>query len=514
MKQASSPKKPHSKDSEESGVQSSDSAKVAKGDELKNESISRSKAKTKSTHSISVNQLLGDLLAGRNITLLSSKVELLPKETQEVIAELLRGFIEPTLEPKPKFKWELFSNKQLRELSARLPNPNFAFTMVVADLPKEVKYKALSSFIGTEFNSVKVDFALKKLESAASVSRANEILETFIENDKLASSQWAVFQWRVLIWAVTAKASPSLISEALQTWTPVVGHLKSVEPAIYKRFAKSLLTHDISAFCDFMIFIGFASINLKTLEEYLHNQADSFILTYLHREKSLISKVKHEFESQFLAPLLVKRINAIMNMELLIPYLARYEAVSQLIEPDLLIRAVKRVYHSKSDLVMLLQDPRIAKFERDLETLKDSLVSKDLEIGSLFSTLEAARNDLSGATAAVKRYEIQLRSALQTEDAGRQASVRQVKIDLWKDLIENLDKLFSTDAGFALGKVLEKSGISRIGEAGETFQWDQSLCESISGGEMSAGIVVRTGYTWLEGNELTVLRRILLKPIS
>jgi hypothetical protein len=95
--------------------------------------------------------------------------------------------------------------------------------------------------------------------------------------------------------------------------------------------------------------------------------------------------------------------------------------------------------------------------------------------------------------------------------AAQVAIERQIKIDTLRGLIPTMERALASDAQGEILRILEEQGIEMIGRVGQKIRWNSQICESLTGEEISEGLVVKTGFTWFDGKETVPLRRMLLK---
>ena len=74
-----------------------------------------------------------------------------------------------------------------------------------------------------------------------------------------------------------------------------------------------------------------------------------------------------------------------------------------------------------------------------------------------------------------------------------------------------MERALASDAQNEILQILEEHGIEMVGRVGQKIRWNSQICESLTGGEISEGLVVKTGFTWFDGKEIVPLRRMLLK---
>jgi hypothetical protein len=100
---------------------------------------------------------------------------------------------------------------------------------------------------------------------------------------------------------------------------------------------------------------------------------------------------------------------------------------------------------------------------------------------------------------------------MKSENLGTDAMSQSAKVEVIKSLVEGLDHLLHGSEGFAIERALQKIGITKLGDPGSIFTWDSELSETLTGVAIDEGLVVRSGYTWLNGDKKVVIRRVLLK---
>jgi hypothetical protein len=158
-----------------------------------------------------------------------------------------------------------------------------------------------------------------------------------------------------------------------------------------------------------------------------------------------------------------------------------------------------------------LGDTRVEQLSRKIEDLSDENVRISGELTAEQSHNKEHERRIREFEAAIESYETRLRSQMNSENIGSDALSQNAKAELLKALVENLDHLFQGDDGFHLERALQKMGVRRVGEPGSLFSWDSAVCETLTGSAMEEGIVVRSGYTWLNAEKKIVIRRVLLK---
>jgi hypothetical protein len=200
-----------------------------------------------------------------------------------------------------------------------------------------------------------------------------------------------------------------------------------------------------------------------------------------------------------------------MRFEDLLPFVLKQSYFSHLIPADTLSRAVTRSFKRDDEYSKLLGDIRVDQLNGKLEDLVGENTQISIELASEESLNKEQEKRIRDFEAAVGNYEASLRSHMKTENLGSDAMSQNAKADLLKTLVESLDHLLQGADGFQLERALQKIGVMRLGEPGSDFAWDSEVCETLTGAAMENGIVVRSGYTWLNAEKKVVIRRVLLK---
>jgi hypothetical protein len=200
-----------------------------------------------------------------------------------------------------------------------------------------------------------------------------------------------------------------------------------------------------------------------------------------------------------------------MDIERLLRFLPNMQYFSQLLPAETLPRAIKRCYNKGDELAQLFSDPRVGTLELSLKESNENskkLMDENSIQGSKLKEFESRIRDFESAMA---NYESRLRSQMNTESAGNSAVIQQGRVELMKSLLEGIDHILNSENGIMLERALQKFGVSKLGAVNESYAWSDENCESLTGAALDSGIVVRCGYTWVDGDKKTLIRRVLLK---
>ena len=247
------------------------------------------------------------------------------------------------------------------------------------------------------------------------------------------------------------------------------------------------------------------------MEQIISKRNVDVLLIFLKNRQALSGPWLENFEKHFIAPLLKTTLDTIMRFEDLLPFLINQSLFSHLLPAETLTRAVARCFRRDDDYSELLRDKRVALLENSVKLLSDENTKILIELAGEKARVQEQEKKIRDFEVAIDSYEARLRSQMHSENLGSDAMSQNSKIELLKSIVEGLDHLLQGEGGFQLERALQKVGVSRLGEPGTDFSWDSEVCETLTGEAMDSGIVVRSGYTWLNSGKKLVVRRVLLK---
>jgi predicted RNase H-like nuclease (RuvC/YqgF family) len=200
-----------------------------------------------------------------------------------------------------------------------------------------------------------------------------------------------------------------------------------------------------------------------------------------------------------------------MTFDAVLPFAKYLDYYRTLALEEWLVRAVKRSFGRGDDLAQLLSDKRVPELSRELETMRSRNIENETSNRELKAKVKQLETQVAEYKQAVENYENRLRESMRAEASSTSADLSRTKAEVIKSVIESLDGILDGPQGSDLERSLQRLGISRLGKTGSDYVWDTDTCETLLGDAIETGIVVRSGYTWLDGSKKVLIRRVLLK---
>jgi hypothetical protein len=218
----------------------------------------------------------------------------------------------------------------------------------------------------------------------------------------------------------------------------------------------------------------------------------------------LFKRIIHPYIENFM-----KWNHKLEDLLLLWPYLSNPENGLNLSELKV---KFKQLTSKNGHLQESLRDEAIPVLQNELQKTKDALEKLKTELNEINKKLmlsEESKTKLEaelGEVRAIKKENVV--GALSAQESIE----RQIKIDLLRNLVPVFEKALSGESSSEISKLLEDERIEMVGVLNQKIRWNHTICESLTGVELTEGIVVKTGFTWFTGKEVVPLRRMLLKP--
>jgi len=165
-----------------------------------------------------------------------------------------------------------------------------------------------------------------------------------------------------------------------------------------------------------------------------------------------------------------------------------------------------------TQLAISLRNPELGKLKaanvelaESVRLLKDNLDRAEGSNKRLTESLDEAKSDIVALRARITEIS-------KGDQVGLEARDNQVKIDLLRDLLPAFHRAIEVQEDEIL-KILEKANVERIGRAGAKIPWNPNTCESLTGEVSEQVEVIEPGFTWFNGNQTVILKRILVKSL-
>lgn len=179
---------------------------------------------------------------------------------------------------------------------------------------------------------------------------------------------------------------------------------------------------------------------------------------------------------------------------------------------DRIKRSWKRVQLIENGLIEKFRSDEVNRISNELEQIKSEFLEKSLALEEAVIRQESTQKELDKSHSALQNLEDRLRERVSGQNSGNLAIERQIRINQLRSVVEVMESEISRETSSRIPVALERIGIKRIGIPGESIKWDNSVCESITGMEITDPVVIKSGYTWDESGEKTVLSKVLVKP--
>ena len=450
--------------------------------------------------------------AGIPIEKLNTGIPQLNSEFQNIASELVVAMSGTRDKPTTKFKIEKLPYDYLKILRAKIKNPFFLIALLcnsMSDL--EMKKVIIEDLSAISLGKDDVEYLLNKLSALKDPNVKKIVWNEFLAHGILLQEMWQIHQLRFLDWGFSHGLQIDKPIDTLIAFRSASDEFKILDTALQNRVYRKLLELDVLTFIAFLLHISSESFSPKFIEQIIGKNNKIVLLTFLDNRQSLAGPWLDNFERQFIAPILRSTLDSVMHFEELLPFIIKQSNFSHLIPADTLSRAVTRSFKRNDDYSNLLSDIRVENLNRKIEDLLEENTSISSELANTKSRSQEQEKRIKDFESAIENYETRLRSQMKSENLGSDALLHNAKADLLKNLVESLDHLVQQPDGFQLERALQKIGVARIGDPGSDFAWDSELCETLTGSAMESGVVVRSGYTWLNGEKKVVIRRVLLK---
>jgi len=443
---------------------------------------------------------------------LTEAIPHLSSEFQNLSSELISAISDTNIKPTSKFKIEKLSSAFLKVLAGKTINPFYLITLLCSPITEpELKKQIIINLSNHSLSKEDFEYFLNRVTNIKDQQSKQIIWNEFLSNDVLLTESWKPHQLRLLDWGFSQGLRISRPQEVLIAFRSAAEQFKDLDTPHRNRIYRKLLETDILTFLVFLLHISADTSNLKFTEQIIGKRNVDVLLVYLENRQSLAGPWLEIFEQQFVAPTLKDTLDRIMNFEELLPFLLKESQISHLVASDTLSRAVNRSFKRDDLLSNLLRDVRVDQLTNKVEILDEENSQLLAELNSERSRIQENEKRIRDFEVAINGYETRLRSQMKSENIGTDAMSQSAKVEVIKSLVEGLDHLLHGSDGFAIERALQKIGITKLGDPGSIFTWDSELSETLTGVAIDKGLVVRSGYTWLNGDKKVVIRRVLLK---
>ena len=450
--------------------------------------------------------------SGIQLEKLTVVIPQLNSEYQNLASELLIAISGTGNKPTAKFKIDKLPSDFIRILRTRMTNPFYLIALLCNSITElELKKLIIIDLSKVTLSKDDVEYLLNKLAAVKDQNIQQIIWNDFLTSGILLQESWQDHQLRFLEWGFSHSLHITKPVETLIGLRSAADQFKSLDTPQRNKTYRKLLEIDVLTFIAFLLHISSESFSTKFVEQIIAKKNMIVLLAFLDNRQSFVGPWLENFERQFIAPILKTTLDGVMRFEDLLPFVIKQSYFLHLIPADTLSRAVTRSFKRDDEYSKLLGDIRVEQLIGKLGDLIGENTQISSELAGERSLNKEQEKRIKDFEAAIENYEARLRSHMKTENLGSDAMSQNAKADILKSLVESLDHLLQGPDGFQLERALQKIGVMRLGEPGSDFTWDSEVCETLTGAAMENGIVVRSGYTWVNAGKKVVIRRVLLK---
>ncbi|CAN1498576.1 Alpha_kinase domain containing protein [Candidatus Nanopelagicaceae bacterium] len=462
---------------------------------------------TSSSH-LDFNQaLLAELEKDKSKAEIQLSLDLLAPEMRITASEVINASKDNNFEISDKFKLEDISFANIDLLIDRTQNLSIALRAFSAHKNARalrlIKTKAASSF--TEFQKFSKLASKQYLVSRFVFPHlAEEIVASaaFKKSESIVKIQAAAYFAR-------NEVDPGKILSSLVN---ITNQFNEQDDNYQLEIFSSLRKLRIEAAFQFLSHIDSDRLRYQLCAHITENLEVSEIVRFFTWENPDIGFGKIGIFKRIIQPYIENFMKWNHNLEdllLLWPYLSNPENGLDIAQLKI---KFKLLISKNGHLQESLRDEAVPALQAKLQETKDSLEMLKKEFEEVNAKLSLSVE--SKAKLEIEIDEIRASKKENTLDAlnAQESIERQIKIDLLRSLLPTFERALSGESAPEISKLLEEQKIEMVGVLNQKIRWNQTICESLTGLEISEGIVVKTGFTWFTGKEVVPLRRMLLKP--
>lgn len=435
------------------------------------------------------------------------KIDQLPELQKNTASEVLLLFKDQDYEISDKFKFEIIQEKNLQELLIRTQN----LSLCLKTFSDKRDPAALRIIKNKSLNSTREFHIFKKLASKHSLlSRfafpqlAEEIFSStiFKKSDCIIQIQAAAFFAKNGI-------NPTKIISHLDN---VTEHFNNQDENFQIEIFRGLRKWHIESVYHFLSHIDGDRLRIDFCKIIIEELTLDEILCFFNWKNADSKFSKIGIYKRIIYPYLDNFIKWGQDLEsllLLWPYLIQPENGFELV---VLKTKFKGLIGKNGILPESLRDGSVPLLQREIQEAKDSLNTLKRELTGTQEKLTLSLKIQEEISSELEELRTFKRENIRDVMIAHESVERQLRIDLLRDLVPIFEKALSSEKAPDIISMLEDLKIEVVGTLNQKVRWNPSICESLTGAELSEGVVVKTGFTWFTGKEVVPLRRMLLKP--
>lgn len=507
MSESKPPKVPSAMDSEGRTLSKKSISVKSKGAQKVNELSPESVNNKPIASPLNINELI-EIALSMPKTIIDIQVNLdsLPTDQKVTGAEILQILSKPNFDVTDKFKSDLISVENLDQMLTKTQNLSLAFLA----FSNHRNQKALR-IIKSKSLTTLIDFERFKKLSIKSYLIPRHMF-TYLADEIVASSTYKKSQVRIQLEVISFFANqgidPTKMIAGLEN---ITSEFNKEDEAFQNRYIESLRRFSVCSVFQFLGHLDSERIRVALCNKIIQDLSVQEIAEFFTWTDPEPSFSKIGLYKRIIVPSIENLIKWNISLEDLLylwPHLTNPDYGFNLSELKV---KFKQLISKSGYLAESLRDGAVPVLQSEVQFLKDSLQvaekrAEDLsqKLSVLIKVNEEIKSDLDEVR--VTRLENSRESK-----AAQEAIERQIKIDTLRGLIPTMERALASDAKDEILRILEEQGIEMIGRVGQKIRWNSQICESLTGEEISEGLVVKTGFTWFDGKETVPLRRMLLK---
>jgi uncharacterized protein YbcI len=405
-----------------------------------------------------------------------------------------------------KFKLDSISAQNLDEILTKTQNLSVALTSFSSNRNQKalriIKSKSLASL-----NDFEKFTKLSTKNYLVPRQMLNFIVDEIIDSSIYKKSQ-IIIQLEVISYVANQRIDPTKLIKALGN---ITSDFNNQDEKFQNRIIESLRRFNICSVYQLLMHIDSEKIRVALCNQLIQDLSVNEIVAFFAWISPEPNLSKVGVYKRIIVPSVenfIKWGNSLEDLLYLWPHLTNPEHGFNLSELKV---KFKHLIGKSGYLAESLRDSAVPVLQSENQLFRENLqiaekIAAELsqELTQLTIVNQEIKFDLDAAR--VSRLE-NSREA----NAAQAAIVRQIRIDTLRGLVPALERALASDEQNEILRILEEQRIEMVGRVGQKIRWNSQICESLTGEEISEGLVVKTGFTWFDGKEIVPLRRMLLK---
>jgi hypothetical protein len=435
------------------------------------------------------------------------RIDLLSKELQSTAQEILKVVEDHKYEISDKFRLNLLSEKTVEKLLEKTENFSLALksfsTQSNANVSKKIRLKGISS-------DEELDKFLKLCQKSSIIPK-NLIpsLSEEIFSSSVFRNLKVEIQVKIIAFFAKLQVPPE---KSLNQLSNITAAFNGQDDSYQTNVIDNLRKWNITAAYQLLTHVDSDRIRVVLCNQLIESLSVNDIAAYFNWQSPNPQFGKMGVFKRIISPAVYNFLKFNSNLEDLLslwPHLIVPEHGFNMMELKV---KFKTLIGKKGTLPESLRDESVPVLQNEVQSMKETLKISQMEISDLIKKLEISEEINRELNDEIQELrEFRNRNSKESLEA-HDAIERQIKIDQLRSLIPAFELGLQGSNEKEFQKLLEEIQIEVAGVVGQKVRWNHQICESLTGEEISEGLVVQTGFTWFSGKEVIPLRRMLLKP--